>query len=310
MEPEKRYIYEIWREGSFSRAAEKLYLSQSALSMAVSKVEKGLGMPIFDRSRRPPLLTPAGEIYLDAVERAIHLEEDMERQISDIREIKAGKLCIGGSHYLNAYILPDVLTQFHRIYPRVSLELVENSSSELAKMLGRQELDLTFSCNEEFMLDFKRYPAFLDHILLGVPDMFVREDLKVQGLKAAQVSAGRHLESSCPSISLAELYDVDFILLSAGNNLHDRARQLFEESGIHPNILMEVSQLVTAYHLADHGLGATFVSDRLIFPGVDRLLYFKLDSKLTERLFYMLLPNRNYIPNAVRAFIDHVQKTL
>ena len=57
MEQEMRYIWEIWREGSFSKAAEKLYLSQPALSMAVSKAERALGAPLFDRSRRPPTLT-------------------------------------------------------------------------------------------------------------------------------------------------------------------------------------------------------------------------------------------------------------
>ena len=310
MEAEMRYIYEIWHEGSFSKAAEKLYLSQPALSMAVSKTEKKLGMPVFDRSRRPPRLTPAGEIYIETIQKEMHLEEDMERKIEDLRSLNAGTLCIGGSHYLNAYILPDILMQFHSLYPGVSLDLVENSSAELAKMLSRKELDLTFSCNEEFMLDFRRYPAFWDHILLGVPGVLVNEKVRPHGMSAVQISQGRHREADCPTVLLNEFREVDFILLREGNNLHDRALLLFEKENLRPNILMEVSQLVTAYHLAEHGLGATFISDRLVFPVEDRLLYFKLNSRLTDRLFYMLLPNRDYIPNAVRAFLDHVKKVL
>ncbi len=309
MEQEMRYIYEIWREGSFSRAAEKLYLSQSALSMAVSRAERQLGAPIFDRSHRPPLLTPAGQVYLDTARQAMQLEEDMERRISDIRRLHAGRLCIGGSHYLNAYILPDILCGFHRRYPDVKLELVESSSAELAKMLARRELDLTFSCNEAFLSDFPRYPAFSDHVLLGVPRQGLPPQAEGLGLTAAQVAEGAHLRPDCPTAPLRCFQELGFLLLSPGNNLHDRAEQLFREAGFQPKVLMELSQLVTACRLAEHGLGASFISDRIVTPD-SRLVYFKLDSRQTERAFYMLLPKRSYTPHAVRAFIDHVRETL
>lgn len=67
---------------------------------------------------------------------------------------------------------------------------------------------------------------------------------------------------------------------------------------------MELSQLVTAYHLAEASLGAAFVSDRLVLHGENNLCYYKLDSALTTRMFYMLLLNRKYTSNAVRAFVD------
>ncbi len=299
-----RYIYEIWKEGSFSKAAEKLYLSQPTLSMAVKKVERSLGMPIFDRSRRPPVLTLAGKIYMETVRQAMQLEEGMERRISDIRELNAGRLCLGGSHYLNSYILPDVLTEFSRAYPKIKLELIEGSSDSLAKMLSEQELDLTFSCNEDFIADFKRYPAFRDHILLAVPQMNpVNERCGAAALTAAQVMGGHHLDPACPAVPLELFRSLEYILLTEGNNLHDRAGRLFREAGFQPNIKLEVEQLVTAYHLVEHGLGAAFVSDRLVSAATNRLRYYKLNSRQTERIFYMLLPKRTYIPDAVRAFI-------
>lgn len=62
MEQEMRYAYEVFREGSFSKAAEKLFITQPALSIAIQKPEADIGMALFDRSRRPLKLTAAGEI--------------------------------------------------------------------------------------------------------------------------------------------------------------------------------------------------------------------------------------------------------
>ena len=75
MEQNMQYIYQVYQDGSFTKAAEKLYLTQPALSIAIRQEEKRMGMALFDRSRRPLGLTPAGEAYIRAVERMKYLEE-------------------------------------------------------------------------------------------------------------------------------------------------------------------------------------------------------------------------------------------
>ena len=84
MQQEMKYIYQVYTDGSFSRAAEHLYLTQPALSIAVQKVEESIGMPLFDRSRRPLQLTAAGEIYIGTIKKIMGLEQDLDRQIQDI----------------------------------------------------------------------------------------------------------------------------------------------------------------------------------------------------------------------------------
>ena len=69
MQQDMQYVYELYKEGNFSRAAAKLFISQPALSMAIQKTEASIGMPLFDRSTRPMRLTPAGEIYIDAIKK-------------------------------------------------------------------------------------------------------------------------------------------------------------------------------------------------------------------------------------------------
>lgn len=306
MLPEMEYVYRVYQEKSFTKAAESLYLTQPALSMAIRKVEESLGMPIFDRSVRPLGLTPAGEAYLEYIRQTIYLDQEMQQQMQDIREVNTGSIRFGGSHYINAYIMPQVLAGFCQQYPHVSIDIVESSSAVLSQMLNRRELDLTMNCNPRFMQGFERYPAFEDHILLAVPKSFrVNCALEGQWLSASDIAAGKHLTLDCPCVGLDVFRDVEFILLNPGNNLHDRALQLFQEAGFPPKIKLELSQLVTAYHLADASLGATFVSDRLVMPQEDNLVYYKLDSELTNRMFYMLLPQRKYTSQAVRAFIRY-----
>ena len=305
MQQEMKYVYQIYQDGSFSKAAEHLYMTQPALSISIQKIEAALGMPLFDRSTRPLSLTPAGQIYIETIRQAMFLEQEMEQQIEDIRNLNTGSLCIGGSHYLNAYILPQVLTGFNRKYPGIRLELVEDSSARLSQMLSDRELDLTFNCDPKFLQNFKRYPAFYDHILLAVPKEHpINGTLSNAALSAGDIIKGTHLNQACPMVDLIQFKELEFVLLTTGNNLHDRGLQLFQEAGFEPKVKMEVSQLATAYHLVEHSLASTFVSDRLVTSESRQLCYYALDSKLTERLFFILLPERKYTSLAVQAFVQ------
>ena len=306
MQQDLEYIYAIHKAGSFSKAAEKLYITQPALSMAVKKVEASIGMALFDRSTRPVTLTEAGRIYVDAIEKMLALEEDMTNQIHDIHELRTGSLCIGGSHFINAYILPEVMAVFSAKYPGVRLELVEASSAELAEMLEERLIDLTFSCRDDLLANFEHIPAFKDHILLAVSPLRINLPC---ALTAGDVIAGRHLSPMCPAIPAEAMNGLEYVILSEGNNLHDRALQIFSEAGITPRIKLEISQLATSYHLAGANFGAAFISDRMIQRGEEGLRFYRIDSAVTERVFYAVLPRREYTSKAVKEFIGIFRKT-
>ena len=196
MEQNMQYIYQVYQDGSFTKAAEKLYLTQPALSMAVRQEEKNLGAALFDRSRRPLTLTQAGEAYIRAVERMKYLESDLSRELEDLRDLNTGRLHIGGTHYLNCFLLAEVLSGFSRRYPGIQLQVSEDSSARLAKRLERRELDLTFSCAPEHIERFEHQPAFFDHILLAVPrETPLSEALRGSALSAEDVQAGRHMSA-------------------------------------------------------------------------------------------------------------------
>ena len=87
---EMKYVYEVYKEKSFSKAAKKLFISQPALSNMVRKAEKEMGAPIFDRSTIPLTVTKEGAYYIRTVEKILFLERNLERYFQDI----AGLQCI------------------------------------------------------------------------------------------------------------------------------------------------------------------------------------------------------------------------
>ena len=92
------YVYAVWQEKSFSGAARKLFVSQPALSASVRKVEKELGLPIFDRSTSPLQLTDAGRAYIDAAERIFRIRKDLKSYCDDLAGLESGTLSLGGTN--------------------------------------------------------------------------------------------------------------------------------------------------------------------------------------------------------------------
>ena len=311
MKQDMMYAYTVYQEGSFSKAAEKLFLTQPALSIAIQKLEQSVGMPLFDRSRRPLQLTEAGKIYIDTTQKMLLLEKEQQQRLNDIRQLATGTIQLGGSHYLNAYILPEILAGFSQKYPGIRLEIMEAGSFALAEMLADNKLDLTFSCHPQMIREFERFEMFEDHILLAVPNACpLPQELEARALTGADVIHGRHLAPDCPTVELNAFSELEFILLRKGNNLYDRAQSMFQAAGFEPRVKLSISQLVTAYHLAAASMGATFVSDRMVKNEDQPLKYYKIRSEYTSRMFYILLPQREYTSFAVRALIGYIQEKL
>lgn len=308
---EMKYIYQIYLDGSFSKAAKSLFITQPALSMAVQKIEAELGMAIFDRSTRPLSLTHAGHIYINTVKDIMQLEDNMHKHIDDIQNLNCGSLILGGTHYVNAHILPDILLGFHSKYPNIDLRILEHGSSVLIHMLEEHQLDFYFSCDPKLISTFPGYKVFTDQLLLAVPEAYaINEELKDYSFSADDICSLAHLSPEHPPISLSMFKDLPFLLLFEGSNFYERATSMFDEVGLVPNIKLQLSQSVTAFRFAAAGLGATFVVDRLVKKTDDRLKYYKIDSAYVKRHNYLLHPRHKYVTVAMNAFVQYLSVNL
>lgn len=135
------YVYAVYKEKSFSKAAEKLFISQPSLSANVKREEQSVGYPIFDRSMKPLGLTEPGKKYIETVEKILSMQNEFSEYIDDLGDLKTGRLVLGGSSLYSSWVLPPLMGNFSKTYPLVQLELVEETTTNLQRMLQNGEID-------------------------------------------------------------------------------------------------------------------------------------------------------------------------
>ena len=121
METIAKYAYQIYKKGSFTKAANDLYISQPSLSAAISKLENELGFRVFDRSTVPCTLTAEGRIYIETLEDIIASESNMKKRIKELSDTDHGTITVGGSSYASYLILSDICSEFYKKYPKIKV---------------------------------------------------------------------------------------------------------------------------------------------------------------------------------------------
>src|SRR5712691_12188641 len=120
----------VARERRFSRAAEKLFRTQSAVSQAIRKLELEIGEPLFDRSSRAGLLTDAGRVLQEYAERLLNVRENARQALAELRELQTGKLVIGANEFTALYLL-RVLAEFQRLHSSIRIMVQRSLGSEI-----------------------------------------------------------------------------------------------------------------------------------------------------------------------------------
>ena len=261
----KEYVYAVYEEKSFSKAAQKLYITQPALSTAIKKVEKKIGSPIFDRSTSPIGLTPSGEVYIDAIEKLFALEQNTINQLNNLNGLLAGKLTIGGTVFLTSYILPSLLAEFSRRYPQIKIELVEGTTSQLTDKLFSEEIDLLIDNSEMDDKNYDKYYYSTERIVLAVPSGFeINQELNQYRLSRESIESGAYQSREFPELPLPLLKKTPFIFLKEENSIYKRGVKMCSRQNYTPNIILKPDQVITAFNMASKGMGATFIPDALV----------------------------------------------
>ena len=147
--PMSRSHYSLNREQSFTKAAEKLFISQPCLSAAIKKIEEEIGMPLFERRYSAVRPTEIGRAYIETAERMMSLQRDFAAKLNDINAMESGSITIGGPNYASSYIIPPIVSRFLQLYPKINVSLVETGSVELVKKINEEEVDLVIDSDNE-----------------------------------------------------------------------------------------------------------------------------------------------------------------
>ncbi|MDT3699928.1 MAG: LysR family transcriptional regulator [Thermincola sp.] len=137
-------FYEIAKSGSFSKGAEKLNITQPALSRQIESLEKSVGINLFNRHSRGVQLTEAGRRLFEYVEQMLRLAAEAERTLQEIQGLETGQLSIGACTTVGNYLLPASLSTFLKLYPKLDISLDLGKSNDIVERVMNKEFDLAF----------------------------------------------------------------------------------------------------------------------------------------------------------------------
>jgi len=158
----------VAREGGFSRAADKLYRTQSAVSQAVRKLEAEIGESLFDRSSRDGLLTDAGRVLQEYAERLLNVRENAREALAELRELQKGKLVIGANEFTALYLL-RVLAEFGRLHPAIRIMVQRSLGSRIPDDVLRHNCEFGVLTYDPEDPELTSVVVYSDELILVVP---------------------------------------------------------------------------------------------------------------------------------------------
>ena len=306
-----KYVLAVENAGSFSRAAEKEYISQPALSRIVKKVEQELGLLIFDRSSMPLQLTPEGREVTAYFRRMLDVQKELEEYCEARMRLKDRVVTIGAPSYFCRYVLPPIIDAFRQEHPEFQIRVIETNDNELREFLSTGAADLGISVGYSMPADLKCIGLAEETIVLAAPaSLEINERLKQYRLTAEEMREGHYKDENCPKIRISEFKEESFLMLKEGNDMYRRGMKICRDAGFTPRIVMYLDQLLSAYYLSAAGQGITF--PRASIPhyvgGSDQMYFYKIDHPETSRPVNVYFSGRLGREEILKPFTDYVRE--
>ncbi len=289
------YFQLIVKEGSISRAAEKLFLSQPYLSQYLHKLEQTVGAVLLDRAHTPLRLTPAGEVFYSYLEQRDYLDRQLSSNLRDLENQKRPVLHIGVSPWRGSALLPDVLPLFTREYPYVQIVLHEAPVPDLPALAQSNATDFCFM----------HIPGDLTDLTY---ELVVNERILLVAHRAHPLlkELNLPLDGSRPFPDLRRLENERLIMLPDDWRLSKLLHNVFAVYNMEPKNLLVTTNNATAINLAAEGMGFAFLQESGIArtPYLERLAYFTVGEPPLICPMAVVYRKNGFLSPAARAFID------
>jgi DNA-binding transcriptional LysR family regulator len=275
----------VAEEGTFTRAAERLHVSQSAISRQVKLLEEELGGSLLHRGPKRVALTQPGELLLKMVHRIQRDMLEVVAQISDTHTLHRGNLSVAGGMTVCLYIFPRLLKKFRALYPQVDLRVASGASESIQRQLRSAELDLA---------------------LLTLPilarDLEVRPVLKEE---MVVVTAPGHPLSRERTVEPRSLGRYPLILYEAGSNTRKVLDQFFFEEEVPVEVAMETENVEIIKAMVGNGLGVSIIPYAAVAKDVrtKRLAHARIRGRKLYRETGWVYLRSDYVPRTITEMI-------
>ena len=306
------YAYRVYQEKSFTRAAEKLFISQPSLSLSIKKLEDSLGAPIFDRSGREIALTDIGQKYISAIEEINNIKKNLRDEIDDLKKLNKGNITIGSTIFVSSNILPSILKSFQAAFPEITINILVENSSTLKKLLEKGHID--FIVDNEYKekeKEYEYYPIINEQILIAVPENFaINEKMTSFNIHDDIISTNENWYRNHPKVDMSWFKNEKFILLRYGNNMRQISNKIFKENDIIPQATQEFDHLMTSISYAEAGFGICFITDSVLkyAKKINHVSLYLPDTSHSERTLFIIRKKNKYLSFATEELIKHIVK--
>jgi DNA-binding transcriptional LysR family regulator len=228
---------------SFRKAAEELYLTQPAVSLQIKALEEDVGVQLFDRAGAHITLTAAGKVLLDYCERVKILLAETEREIAALSGEHAGQLALGASTTIAQYVLPRLLGEFRREYPRVHPTLISGNTEHIVEAVETQKIALGFIEGPARSREVKTKPFLADELVL--------------------IASTAHEWTERTSVCCSEIASIPLLMRERGSGTRHVIEMALERQGVKRSslqIVMELDSTEAIKSAVEAGLGIGFVS--------------------------------------------------
>jgi DNA-binding transcriptional LysR family regulator len=283
------YLVAVAEEANFTRAAERIHVAQPAVSAQIQRLERELGQPLLDRTRRTVRLTPAGEAALPYARAALAAVADIHVAVEELTQLVRGTVTIGTvtSHSVD---MPSLLADFHSDHPNVEITLSTDNSDALIDGVRAGRLDAAI-------------------ISIGSDERPEGLDVEVVTDEAIQAAVSRTDElASRKAIRLVELADRPLIALPVGAGIRRQFDAACARAGVTPRIAFEASTPLALADLAERGLGVAIVPAS-VPRGREGLRALKIVPQLRGRLVLAWRSGGPMSP-AARVLVDKARRLL
>jgi DNA-binding transcriptional LysR family regulator len=274
-----RILKAIATEKNFTRAAERLYLSQPSLSKQIKTLEKNLDISLINRENNKISLTENGKVFLQYSERILALCEESCRALIDLKNGERGNLTVGASQTIGIYLLPRVLALFAQNYPQINLKVQVNSTRVIAKNLINREIDIAVVGGE--------IPNDLKKDLLV--ENFVEDEFSL-------IIPKSHPFAKKKKITKEDLYHLNFITLNSNSTIRKFIDTILSQNKIETKqlkIILQLNSIEGIKTAVSLGLGAAFISSSAIEKEIElnTIEILKIeDIRITRKLFIISSP--------------------
>jgi DNA-binding transcriptional LysR family regulator len=233
------------------RAAERVFRTQPAVSMALGKLEGEIGAPLFDRSSRGAyILTATGELLYASAKRLLALRDDALAEIRELHSLEQGRVRIGANESTGVYLLPRLIETFHRRHPKVRIDVTRQNSMQLIRDIRDHSVDLALISFAPEEKDVEALPIMNDELILVA-------------------SPGHRLETK-RKVTFSDLGGEAFIAHTVASPSRHKVIEAFRASDTPLNIVMEVAMIETIKKLIAMNLGIGFIPEMCVQDEIRR----------------------------------------